>query len=201
MSSKLFKESDSWGDSSGIGNQSSLSFKKVQKSKRTKKKEDRAKKRNHEETLEDDPEAGKYVRAPKYYGLEDSDEAGQLSPAKSKREKRKRKLEQEVNNSSPDSVAPQKKLKKKHETSSEASPPEANEKGPESYADKLRESLKGSRFRFLNEQMYKSTGKESMKIFQEDESAFEAYHEGYRHQVENWPMNPLDRIINNLKRL
>lgn len=49
--------------------------------------------------------------------------------------------------------------------------------------------------------MYKQTGEDSMKAFKEDETAFEAYHEGYRHQVTQWPMNPLDRIINNIKRL
>lgn len=49
--------------------------------------------------------------------------------------------------------------------------------------------------------MYKTTGEESHKLFKEDPTAFEAYHEGYRHQISQWPMNPLDRIIKNLKKL
>lgn len=198
MSSKLFKESDSWGESSGQSGDFSWTFKKSAKKKEKKNK--KAKKRSHSET-EEDPNAGKFVRAPKYYGLEDSDSAPQESPTKEKRKKLKRKheaVEPTTNGSSPDDKpVPKKKLKEKHPVSS---PPEA-EKRPASYQDKLRESLKGSRFRFLNEQMYKQSGKESMKLFQEDETAFEAYHEGYRLQIAQWPMNPLDRIINNIKRL
>lgn len=49
--------------------------------------------------------------------------------------------------------------------------------------------------------MYKQTGEDSMKAFKEDGTSFEAYHEGYRQQVTQWPMNPLDRIIKNIKRL
>lgn len=200
MSSKLFDEGDQWGDSSGASGSQSFSFKKVQKSKTQIRKEKKAKKRNHSD-LEDDPNAGKYVRAPKYYGLEDSsggEVAAQESPAKTKKNKRKRKHEDvQTNGHSTDGMTPEKKVKKSHHQPV----PDVPTTSADSYEEKLRESLKGSRFRFLNEQMYKQTGKESMKVFQEDETAFDAYHEGYRHQVQNWPMNPLDRIINNLKRL
>ncbi|XP_035894260.1 ribosomal RNA-processing protein 8 [Anopheles stephensi] len=61
--------------------------------------------------------------------------------------------------------------------------------------DKLVDRLKGSRFRFINEQLYKIPGKEAKKLFQEDPASFDAYHEGYRQQVEQWPMNPLNRMI------
>lgn len=199
MSSKLFKEDDSWGDSSGVSAAPNFSFKKVQKSKTQLRKEKKAKKRSHSD-LEDDPNAGKFVRAPKYYGLEDSSGAELAvpeSPVKTKKNKRKRKHEEvDTNGHSTDGLFPEKRVKKQHDPV-----PIINEKPTDSYGDKLRESLKGSRFRFLNEQMYKQTGKESMKVFQEDETAFDAYHEGYRHQVQSWPMNPLDRIINNLKRM
>ncbi|XP_053658471.1 ribosomal RNA-processing protein 8 [Anopheles marshallii] len=61
--------------------------------------------------------------------------------------------------------------------------------------DKLTDRLKGSRFRFINEQLYKMPGEEAKKLFQEDPASFDAYHEGYRQQVEQWPMNPLNRMI------
>lgn len=69
------------------------------------------------------------------------------------------------------------------------------------FSDSLRESLKGSRFRFLNEQLYSSEGSDAVKLFQDDPEAFNAYHEGFRHQVEQWPMNPLNRIIKSIKKM
>lgn len=196
MSSKLFVESDTWGDSSGNSGDVSWSFKKTPKIKKNKKNKE-AKKRSHSET-EDDPNAGKFVKAPKFYGLEDSEGSPKESPSKIKRNKRKRKHE-EINNNdqSSDGITPEKKIKPQNI----ATNVEATKGQPSTYGEQLRESLKGSRFRFLNEQMYKQSGKESMEIFKEDETAFTAYHEGYRHQVLQWPMNPLDRIINNMKRL
>lgn len=70
-----------------------------------------------------------------------------------------------------------------------------------SFRNHLIESLKGSRFRYMNEQMYKCKGADSKKMFDEDPNAFVAYHEGYRQQVEQWPSNPLDRIIKNIQKL
>ncbi|XP_058118046.1 ribosomal RNA-processing protein 8 [Anopheles ziemanni] len=67
--------------------------------------------------------------------------------------------------------------------------------------NKLVARLKGSRFRFINEQLYKTTGEEAKKLFQEDPDSFTAYHEGYRHQIAQWSMNPLDRIIKSIKKL
>jgi ribosomal RNA-processing protein 8 len=198
MATKLFKESDSWGDSSGNGDDVMFSFKKTPKAKNSKKNR-KANKRSHSE-IDEDPEAGKYVRAPKSDEFDVPDDVSKESTVKSKKNDRKRKHEpidnSNNNGQSSDGITPEKRLKKKH---AQASADE--EKRPTSFGDQLRENLKGSRFRFLNEQMYKQPGDESMKIFQEDPTAFAAYHEGYRHQIAQWPMNPLDRIIKNLKRL
>lgn len=77
-----------------------------------------------------------------------------------------------------------------------------NEPKPETtLRDKMMSKLSGARFRFLNEQMYTSEGSEAQKIFKEDPSAFQAYHEGYRMQVEKWPLNPLDKIISSIKNM
>uniref|UniRef100_A0A182M2H2 Ribosomal RNA-processing protein 8 n=1 Tax=Anopheles culicifacies TaxID=139723 RepID=A0A182M2H2_9DIPT len=68
-------------------------------------------------------------------------------------------------------------------------------KNSESLTEKLTERLKGSRFRFINEQLYKIPGEAAQKLFQEDPESFDAYHAGYRQQVEQWPLNPLNRMI------
>ena len=96
-------------------------------------------------------------------------------------------------------VIPEKKKKKQHIKDPEIVQKEISK--PLSYEEKLRESLKGSRFRFINEQLYSNPSAEAMKIFDEDESAFTAYHEGYRHQVTQWPMNPLDRLIKQINKM
>lgn len=194
MSTKLFKEFDSWGDSSGNSGDFTFSFKKTPK---VKNKKNKKLKRTHGE-IDDNPEVGKYVRAPKYSDPEDSEikETKSKAAKKNKRKRKHESLETNNNNQSSDGVTPEKKQKNQH-----VAPPIVVKDQPTSFGDKLRENLKGSRFRFLNEEMYKQTGKESMKIFQEDETAFSAYHEGYRHQIAQWPMNPLDRIIKNIKRL
>lgn len=196
MATKLFKECDSWGDTTGNSGDFSFSFKKTPKAKNSKQNK-RAKKRSHSE-IDDDTEAGKYVRAPKH-DPDDPAEASTETKVKVKKSKRKRKhesIETNNNNQSSDGITSEKKLKKQHEPATAIVTDR-----PTSFGDKLRENLKGSRFRFLNEQMYKQPGEESMKIFQEDKTAFDAYHEGYRLQIAQWPMNPLDRIIKNIKRL
>ena len=70
-----------------------------------------------------------------------------------------------------------------------------------SFEAKLKESLMGGRFRFLNEQLYTMNSKKAENLFKQDPEAFKAYHDGYRHQVEKWPLNPLDRIIKMIKKL
>jgi len=61
--------------------------------------------------------------------------------------------------------------------------------------------LKGSRFRWLNEMLYVSDSKEMFKEFKEDPSLFDQYHSGFKSQVEHWPLNPLDLIIEDLKKI
>jgi len=55
--------------------------------------------------------------------------------------------------------------------------------------------LTGSRFRILNEELYTTTSEESFQRFSKNPELFEQYHEGFRHQVEGWPVNPVDVIV------
>jgi hypothetical protein len=110
---------------------------------------------------------------------------------KRKDRKRKRKSEDDE-----EEVVAEKKSKKVHIDNGTA-----EDKSPQSYGESLRESLKGSRFRFINEQLYTQSSQESMRTFEEDQTAFSAYHEGYRHQISQWPLNPLDRIIKQIEKM
>ncbi|KJE95669.1 cerebral protein 1 [Capsaspora owczarzaki ATCC 30864] len=62
-------------------------------------------------------------------------------------------------------------------------------------ADKLR----GARFRWINEQLYTTTGKLAQKLFKDDPKLFDIYHEGFRTQVRSWPVNPVDVMIKYLE--
>ncbi|KAI9479595.1 methyltransferase-domain-containing protein [Zychaea mexicana] len=66
---------------------------------------------------------------------------------------------------------------------------------------KMKEKLSGARFRWLNEQLYTTKGDESFKLFKEKPELFEEYHEGFRHQVESWPENPVDIFAKQLSKL
>jgi ubiquinone/menaquinone biosynthesis C-methylase UbiE len=71
-----------------------------------------------------------------------------------------------------------------------------NSKKPKSsLQDAFKARLSGSRFRILNEELYTTTSQESLKRFSENPELFEQYHEGFRHQVEAWPVNPVDVIV------
>lgn len=69
------------------------------------------------------------------------------------------------------------------------------------FHEDLADRLKASRFRFINEQLYTHESDEATEIMAQDPDAFTTYHEGYRKQVEQWPLNPLDRIIKSIKAL
>lgn len=87
------------------------------------------------------------------------------------------------------------------ENKNQVSKKEEKNKAPVSLRERMLAQLKSSRFRFLNEQMYSSESSETKKYFQDDPQAFYAYHEGYKNQVDRWPVNPLDIIIESIKKM
>jgi len=62
----------------------------------------------------------------------------------------------------------------------------------------MKKTLAGGKFRFLNEQLYTTTGEEAFGLFQSKPELFDEYHEGFRSQVELWPQNPVDIFISQL---
>ena len=60
---------------------------------------------------------------------------------------------------------------------------------------KMRSKMDGARFRWINEQLYTTTGKRAKAMFEEDPDLFEVYHKGFATQTLKWPANPVDRVI------
>jgi len=67
--------------------------------------------------------------------------------------------------------------------------------------DRMIMQLKASRFRFINEILYNNDSSQSKHYFKKDPDAYMAYHEGYKQQIEQWAVNPLDIIISSIKKL
>ena len=65
----------------------------------------------------------------------------------------------------------------------------------------LSTKLASSRFRWLNEQLYTLPSTESFAHFSAHPADYEAYHTGFRQQVQRWPSHPLDLIIAHLQSL
>lgn len=65
--------------------------------------------------------------------------------------------------------------------------------------EKLKKKLESSRFRWINEQLYTIPGNEAFSLFEQDASLFDVYHQGFRRQVQQWPINPVDVIIDWVK--
>lgn len=60
---------------------------------------------------------------------------------------------------------------------------------------KMMEKLAGSRFRWINEQLYTTTSQEAVKIMKDQPEMFDEYHTGFRNQVQSWPQNPVDTFV------
>lgn len=70
-----------------------------------------------------------------------------------------------------------------------------------SLRDRMITQLKASRFRFINEILYTNDSSQSKHYFKTDPDSFMAYHAGYKLQLEQWAVNPLDIIISSIKKL
>lgn len=64
---------------------------------------------------------------------------------------------------------------------------------------KMMEKLAGSRFRWINEQLYTTTSEEAVKIMKDQPEMFDEYHAGFRNQVQSWPQNPIDTFVDQMR--
>ncbi|KIY73736.1 ribosomal RNA-processing protein 8 [Cylindrobasidium torrendii FP15055 ss-10] len=101
--------------------------------------------------------------------------------------------------SSSNQQPPAKKAKTKHvsEPSTDLQPRKSSEStsGLTEMQKSMKQSLSGARFRMINERLYKTTSDEAVSMMEQDSSVFEDYHEGFRHQVQSWPTNPVEMYI------
>ncbi|CCE82422.1 Piso0_002148 [Millerozyma farinosa CBS 7064] len=88
--------------------------------------------------------------------------------------------------------------RKKPETRTEQSPlPITQNLTP--LQQKMMAKLSGSRFRWINEQLYTVSSEDAFSLIQEQPSLFDEYHQGFRAQVQSWPENPVDVFVDQIK--
>ncbi|AAS54642.1 AGR152Wp [Eremothecium gossypii ATCC 10895] len=97
----------------------------------------------------------------------------------------KRKHEEEANNSAADQT-------KMVEAPVSKKPLTALQK-------KMMAKLSGSRFRWINERLYTISSEDAYKLIQEQPQLFDEYHEGFRSQVQAWPENPVDLLVQQIR--
>ena len=68
-----------------------------------------------------------------------------------------------------------------------------------SFQKKMNRKLEGGHFRYINEKLYTKESSVAVDMFKRQPSLFEVYHKGFESQVEHWPQNPVDLIIEYIK--
>eukprot|EP01031_Cornospumella_fuschlensis_P024463 gene24463-29566_t len=76
----------------------------------------------------------------------------------------------------------------------------SNTTGLSALQQQFAKKLEGARFRVINEDLYTNPGHVSFEDFQQHPEKFTIYHNGYREQAAQWPVNPLDLIIQWIQR-
>ena len=73
-----------------------------------------------------------------------------------------------------------------------------NKSEKEKIEEKIENNLEDTKFRILNEKLYKSTSEEALNYFKSNEEDFIIYHKGFSTQSKKWPSNPNDIILKSL---
>ncbi|CDS07495.1 hypothetical protein LRAMOSA01444 [Lichtheimia ramosa] len=149
------------------------------------------------------PAAGAPESSPVQVKDSKKEEAATKTSKTAKRKQKKKLQELLKKNASGTQQQQQQQKSTSKESPSSTAPKTVSKPGTKLTAlqQKMKEKLSGARFRWLNEQLYTTKGDESFKLFQEKPELFDEYHEGFRHQVESWPENPVDIIISQLQQL
>ncbi|CAE6363332.1 unnamed protein product [Rhizoctonia solani] len=65
----------------------------------------------------------------------------------------------------------------------------------------MKQNLQGSKFRIINEKLYKSSSQDAQDLMRKEPETYTEYHIGFRHQTKSWPSNPVDLISTSLSTL
>ena len=68
-------------------------------------------------------------------------------------------------------------------------------KSPITTTNKISKRLEGGRFRWINERLYSMNSQQASELFSSQPELYQAYHTGFRAQVEKWPIDPVDNVI------
>lgn len=94
----------------------------------------------------------------------------------------------------------EKPTKKRKIEEVEASQPVLATKKPlTALQQKMMAKLTGSRFRWINEQLYTISSESALKLIKEQPQLFDEYHDGFRSQVQSWPENPVDVFVEQIR--
>ena len=68
----------------------------------------------------------------------------------------------------------------------------------EKIEEKIENNLEDTKFRILNEKLYKSSSEEALNYFKLNQEDFLTYHKGFSSQAKKWPVNPNNIILKSL---
>jgi len=66
---------------------------------------------------------------------------------------------------------------------------------------KMQQKLQGAQFRWLNEKLYTCSGNQAFQLMQNTPENFGEYHAGFRSQTQHWPVQPIEKAIQWVRRL
>lgn len=89
------------------------------------------------------------------------------------------------------------KLEKENETVVEKLPINTQKLTP--LQQKMMAKLSGSRFRWINEQLYTISSQDALALVKDQPELFDEYHQGFRSQVQSWPENPVDVFVDQIR--
>jgi len=123
--------------------------------------------------------------------IDKNDKNSLLAPAPKKKRRAELEtiLEQSIENNQEDSLLAPAPKKFKFQGSSKYN----------KFQNKIMEKLKGGQFRYINEKLYTCESSVACSLFVSDPKLFDVYHKGFHTQVQQWPQNPVDIIIEYIK--
>merc|ERR1712100_531451 len=206
-----FELENDWGDNDGWNIDTSTSKSKKGESTTPKKRKIERKDQSDEPPKKKVKSTDPKVDTPKVVEEEESTSDQAMTKSMKRRIRRKkleekRKLEEEQANDKKKRSKSKKDTKsepiddRKDEDDKESNAKETKQKKKSANISAMKEKLKGGQFRWLNEQLYTTSSEQAMNLFTEEPELFQAYHEGFRSQVQDWPENPVDVFIRFLRK-
>ena len=93
----------------------------------------------------------------------------------------------------------EKKSNKNTKSSQNKNKPQTHNNNKYKLEEKIENNLEDTKFRILNEKLYKSSSKDALEYFQSNKEDFITYHKGFSTQAKKWPTNPNDIILKTLQ--